>query len=98
MPLIPADTNTQLDLFQDQGARPLAAYVWPKEKNGFYVEPPWVPERLFAVERFIGSVWDPCCDSGRIPEAGRRAGSQVVASDLVDRGYQRLDWTLDFLL
>jgi hypothetical protein len=43
-------TESQLDLFDGEGRRPLAAHVWLKETNGFYVEPSWVSERLFAVE------------------------------------------------
>jgi hypothetical protein len=31
--LIPADTNTQLDLFEDQGAQPLVAHIWRREER-----------------------------------------------------------------
>ena len=93
-----ADPGTHLDLFDDENRRPLAAHVWRKEPNSFYVDPAWCSERLLTEEKFIGSLWDPSCGRGTIPEAGRRAGYQVVASDLVDRGYRHLDWTLDFLL
>jgi hypothetical protein len=30
---IPADTNTQLDLFEDQGAQPLVAHIWHREER-----------------------------------------------------------------
>jgi hypothetical protein len=54
--------------------RPRHAGVWAKDVLGFYVEPNWVSERLFAREKFSGSVWDPACGIGLIPEAARRAG------------------------
>ena len=38
--------DVQLDLFA--GAKPLDAHVWRKEADGFYVEPEWCSERLFA--------------------------------------------------
>jgi hypothetical protein len=60
--------DVQLDLFA--GAKPLDAHVWRKEADGFYVEPEWCSERLFAAEQFAGSVWDPACGTGRVPEAG----------------------------
>jgi hypothetical protein len=52
--LIPADTNTQLDVFEDQGAQPLVAHIWRNEKNGFYVDPQWCSERLFEDEHSLG--------------------------------------------
>jgi hypothetical protein len=91
------DINNQLDLFDGEDRRPLAAHVWRKEASGFYVEPSWCSERLFEIEKFTKSVWDPCCGIGRIAESARRAGHEVFASDIVDRGYQRLSACLDFL-
>ena len=49
--------------------RPLAAHIWAKDKLGFYIEPQWCSERLFAVEKFAGNIWDPACGLGRIIEA-----------------------------
>jgi hypothetical protein len=77
--------------------RPLAAHIWAKEETGFYVEPKWVSERLFEVERFDGTVCDFACGIGRIAEAARRHGYQVRATDIVDRGYSRFDGIVDFL-
>jgi hypothetical protein len=93
--LIPADTNTQLDLFEDQGAQPLVAQIWRKEKNGFYVDPQWC---LYEDEPFVGSQWDPFCGIGRCSDAARRCGCKTYATDIVDRGYQHFDRTLNFLL
>jgi hypothetical protein len=48
--------SPQLDLFGDEDRRPLAAHRWPQAQNGFYVEPQWCSERLFAVEVFTDLV------------------------------------------
>src|SRR5262245_33597339 len=94
--LIPADTNTQLDVFGDQGAQPLVAHIWRKEKNGFYVDPQWCSERLYEDEPFVGSQWDPFCGIGRCSDAARRCGYKTYATDIVDRGYQTLRPHLEF--
>src|SRR6516164_1976108 len=91
------DPGTQLDLFKDENCRPLAAHVWRKESNGFYVEPEWCSKRLFQAETFTNSIWDPCCGVGHIAESAHRAGYEVFASDIVDRGYQHFNGCLDFL-
>src|SRR5262249_54088083 len=89
--------SQQLDLFDGEGRRPLGAHIWRKETDGFYVEPQWCSERLFAVEQFTRDIWDCCCGLGRIPEAARRAGYRTHATDIVDRGYQRFRGCVDFL-
>lgn len=77
--------------------RPIKAHTWEREANEHYVEPHWCSERLFAEEKFEGTVWDPCCGFGRIPEAAKRAGLDAIATDLVDRGYAGLHQQMDFL-
>jgi hypothetical protein len=77
--------------------RPRASHIWLKDALGFYVEPAWCSTRLFEVESFVGEIWDPCCGFGNVAEAARAAGYRVTATDLVDRGYQRLDGVIDFL-
>jgi hypothetical protein len=77
--------------------RPLAAHIWAKDPDGFYVEPEWVDERLFDVESFAGIIMDPACGIGHIPDAARAAGYQTIAIDLVDRGYEHFDGVADFL-
>jgi hypothetical protein len=77
--------------------RPLAAHIWAKAEHGFYIEPEWCSERLFEVEAFPGTIWDPACGSGRAVEAARRAGYRTFATDLVDRGYQHFDAAFDFI-
>jgi hypothetical protein len=77
--------------------RPLAAHIWAKEEHGFYIEPQWCSERLFKVKKFDGAIWDPACGIGRVAEAARRAGYRTIATDMIDRGYPRLDTCVDFL-
>ena len=77
--------------------RPLAAHVWRKEALGFYIEPEWVDERLFATEIFDGVIYDPACGIGRIPDAAQRADYQTLATDIVDRGYSKFYGLVDFL-
>jgi hypothetical protein len=78
-------------------AAPVKAHAWEREKHEHYVEPHWCSERLFAVEKFEGPIWDPCCGFGRIPEAARRAGHQAVGTDIVDRGWHDFGGRLDFI-
>jgi hypothetical protein len=76
--------------------KPLAAHVWDRDADDWYVEPEWCSRRLFEEEQFEGTIWDPACGSGTIPEAARRAGYTVHASDIADRGYPGA-YRLDFL-
>jgi hypothetical protein len=76
--------------------RPLAAHVWERDADDWYVEPEWCSRRLFEEEQFEGTIWDPACGCGTIPEAARRAGHTIHASDIADRGY-RDAYLLDFL-
>lgn len=68
--------------------KPIAAHAWDVEEHEHYVEGRWVPRRLFEVEKFTGTVCDPCCGFGRIPEAARAAGLEAFGCDIVDRGFQ----------
>jgi len=77
--------------------RALNAHIWRKDPLGFYVEPGWCPRRLFEVERFDGEVCDPCAGIGRSADAAYAAGYSVIATDLVDRGYPKLNGVEDFL-
>jgi hypothetical protein len=88
------DAVVSLDSNSDR--RPLGAHIWAKDPAGFYVEPSWCSQRLFAVEQFDGPIWDPAAGTGRIPEAARRAGYKTIATDLIDRGYPQLDRVIDF--
>lgn len=60
--------------------------LWKRHPQDFYIEPQWCSERLFAVERFEGRVWDPACGTGRIVMSAQRAGYETIASDISYRG------------
>jgi len=65
-----------------------AAHIFPKEKNGHYVEPQWCSRRLFEEERFGRPgdlILDPACGWGRVLHAAQDAGFKVVGCDVVNR-------------
>lgn len=72
------------------------AHIFDREEHEHYVEPEWCSKRLFEVEDFFGSIWDPACGFGRIPDAARVLGKLTWATDVVGRGYQHLDGIVDF--
>lgn len=74
------------------------SHIWEREQHEHYVEPEWCSKRLFEVEEFdrSGVMLDPCCGFGRIPNAAMLAGYMVVASDIVNRGYDRIDRVSNF--
>lgn len=70
------------------------SHIFAKHPHGWYVEPAWCAERLFATERFA-CVWDPASGLGTIPDAAERAGLPAYRSDIVARVPGTT--TLDFL-
>lgn len=78
-------------------AKPIKAHAWEREKQEHYVEPHWCSERLFDVEQFKDSIWDPCCGFGRIPESANRAGLIGLGTDITHRGWHGQKTTIDFL-
>lgn len=68
--------------------------------DDFYVEERWATELLLKAERFgyESAIADPFCGTGNIPEALREAGyTNIIATDLHDRGYERQSGTVNFL-
>lgn len=62
------------------------SHLWARDPHDWYVEPEWCSERLFAVEKFQGTIWDPACGTGRIVRAARAAGNYADGADLIARG------------
>jgi hypothetical protein len=60
-----------------------------RERDDFYATPHDCTEALIAAEgdRLPRRVWDPCCGAGDIAAVLERSGREVVATDLVDRGF-----------
>lgn len=63
-----------------------------RENDDWYVEPGWCVELLAKHIKFNGSIHDPCCGMGTIPNALNGSGS-----DIVDRGFcfRQQDFFLD---
>lgn len=74
-----------------------AAPPHPRHAFDWYVEPRWAVEDFFDAVPLIGTVGDPACGIGTIPEVAGARGHEIVASDIVDRGYARMAATEDFL-
>lgn len=81
----------------DDIKRPENSHIWQREQHEHYVEPEWCSQRLFQTELFNGAIWDPACGFGRIPAAASAFGYRTWATDIVDRGYARMDFQQDFL-
>ena len=81
------------------GARLRQSHIFAPDPHGHYVEPYWCSRRLFDVERFEQTIWDPCVGWGRILEAALAAGHHAVGSDIIDRGTaDRVSGNFVFLL
>lgn len=63
----------------------------------WYVEPSWAVEALFDAVPMLGRVGDPACGMGTIPTIACERGFEIVATDIVDRGYSALTAVADFL-
>ena len=69
---------------------PRLSHVWDRERCDHYIEPVWCSARLFEVEDFDRNqiLLDACCGFGRIAASAKAAGyTNVIAADIVDRGY-----------
>jgi hypothetical protein len=56
-------------------------------ENGFYPSPDDAFEDLLRVEKFQSKIWEFACGTGEPSEVMLRAGYEVHATDLIDRGY-----------
>ena len=55
--------------------------------NDYYATPVEATDALLGVERFHGSIWEPCCGEGHISKRLLEKGFDVESTDLVDRGF-----------
>lgn len=69
-----------------------------RDRDDFYPTPPGAITPLLAKERFDGLIWEPACGNGIMSETLKRAGYDVISTDLVDRGYGTggVDFLLDY--
>lgn len=61
--------------------------ILSRQKDDFYPTPEHVTRRLFDVEMFDGSVWEPACGNGAISTVAEDYGYETVSTDLNDWGY-----------
>jgi hypothetical protein len=86
-----------MSIASTRGKRPKNTHIFDNEQYLCYVEPRECSVRLFETEQFPGPLYDPFAGTGRVVEAGRAAGYEVYAGDIVDREYLILDEVKDFL-
>jgi hypothetical protein len=65
--------------------RPIKAHIFDRASDEWYVEPEWVSDALFRVEKFGERIWDPACGQGNILAAAEQAGKATFGHDIVDR-------------
>ncbi|MDR3464181.1 MAG: hypothetical protein P4L76_17905 [Beijerinckiaceae bacterium] len=58
------------------------AHAWKRDALDWYVEPSEASDALFAVERFIGAIWDPACGNGNIVESALKWNYQAFGTDV----------------
>lgn len=68
-----------------------------REKDDFYATDPIAIDILCSVEKFDGSIWENSAGQGHLAEQLKKHGYQVIATDLVDRGYEPCETGVDFL-
>lgn len=74
------------------------AHLWARDRNDWYMEPPWVSRRLFERIQFTGSIEDPAAGFGRIVMSARRCGLHAEGFDLIHRPYGlRVPGRIDFM-
>ena len=67
-----------------------------RETNDFYATDPKAVEMLLKLEKFNKTIWEPACGKGHVCEVLKKYGYNVIASDIVDRGYPGT-LSIDFL-
>lgn len=67
-----------------------------QQKDDFYQTPEWVTRVLLGFHKFDGEIWEPAAGCGDMAEVLKKAGYEVYATDLVNRGYCPAG--IDFLL
>lgn len=70
-----------------QRAQSIVGYSPSRAEHDFYPTPEYVTRDLLAREKFVGRVWEPACGDGAIAKVFVEHGFEVIATDLIDRGY-----------
>ncbi len=67
--------------------RPIHISGYDRRENDFYPTPDWVTDAFLNSVTLRGPVWEPCCGDGAMARVVQEHGHEVVASDLMDRGF-----------
>ena len=67
--------------------RPIHISGYARETHDFYRTPSWVTAALLKHVKLRGPVWEPCCGDGAMASVLAEHGHEVVATDIVDRGF-----------
>lgn len=72
-----------------------------REKNDYYATEPKAAELLCDLETFSKNIWECACGEGHMAEVFKTRGYNVIASDLIERGYGTsgvdfLKWDMPF--
>lgn len=75
----------------------VAAHALADRRDDLYETPACATEALLKHEKLPRKIWEPACGRGAIVEVLRKAGHDVIATDLVDYGYgsSRIDFLLE---
>ena len=92
--LSPNDTLEFVRQWGQKGANPWGRDYPNNDQHDFYPTPPSATQALLDREAFGRVVWEPACGDGAISEVLKQKGYRVISSDIVDRGYGRVE---DFL-
>lgn len=80
-------TNEKMDT-RTRRAQSIVGSSPGRPVNDWYPTPPEATLALLSREKFTGSIWEPACGDGAICRVLEQSGySDVIASDLVNRGY-----------
>lgn len=70
-----------------------------REENDFYATNPKALDLFISTfdEKLNQNVWENACGAGHLSECLIKHGHNVLSTDLIDRGYDKMKTTLDFL-
>jgi hypothetical protein len=83
------DEKTKPRIGPDLEFRSIHISGYDRQSHDFYPTPDWVTAVLLKHVTLNGPVWEPCCGDGAMARVISQAGHEVVATDLVDRGFGR---------
>lgn len=68
-----------------------------REQNDYYATDPVAIDKLLTVETPHRFIWECACGGGHLSKRLTEKGFSVLSTDIIDRGYNELHYTADFL-